>query len=454
MLVLVEGKQKLDCIEAVGGQFAARSRHFAAEVWHTERSGTLSELRREPLCLCKARIGKTRGKFHSVFLGMARLGLEPRHGFLAVVEVVELTSEVVAQGYQLLNAVGMMLQFERIEFAETFLYLFKARGIGLQTCVETAQTVGNVSDLDAYRLQTFGKRTEVIGFRIFNILGVGTIATKGKGKSLTSSGSLRQCVGGVVFHSCKRLESRSELILDFTEISEQFTLALKTFLLALGEFHLHKLLVLESYVVHIGLIAADSVACVGVFFQRHTVVAVGMAVFGKQGFVSGKRVNHGHLIGRIGDEKILMLGMYVDKAYRDIAEHGKVHRRVVHESSRTPSRRQLAAQDTFSGIVHINVGIAEERFKPHKTLDIEESLDDRLLVSVADGLHFRTSSKQKRKGTEDNRLSGACLTRDDIESRGKIYIYMLDEGIIGYVETFYHFSAPFFISSRRVCSVG
>ena len=72
------------------------------------------------------------------------------------------------------------------------------------------------------------------------------------------------------------------------------------------------------------------------------VAAVCAGVFGQQFFVAGKAVDDIELVGRIGEEKVLMLGMDVDEPYGEIAQDIEGYGRVVYERARTSAGGYLA----------------------------------------------------------------------------------------------------------------
>ena len=145
--------------------------------------------------------------------------------------------------------------------------------------------------------------------------------------------------------------------------------------------------------------------------------------------------------------------MYVDEAHGYLPEDRQGNRRIVDEGPRTAAGQKLAAQYAVA------VDTLETEFGKHagharSVADAEYSLYHRLTRSLAHHAHVGALAQQQAESTEYYRLAGTGLAGDDVETGVELDLYIADKGIVGYEKTFNHFSAPFFSSSRRCCSVG
>ena len=102
--------------------------------------------------------------------------------------------------------------------------------------------------------------------------------------------------------------------------------------------------------------------------------------------------------------------MYVDKSLAQLLEDGQRHGCVVDEGAALACGSNLSTHDAL-GVV-LDVVLLEEGFE-RIAIDVECALHDAFRCSCAQCSGLSTLSCEQSYGSEENRLTGARLTRDD-----------------------------------------
>ncbi len=198
------------------------------------------------------------------------------------------------------------------------------------------------------------------------------------------------------------------------------------------QLHIHQLFILERYEIGIEPVATYQLAGFCIFFQPLAIFHICLAVIGKRCLGFGKTVDYGKLVGRFGQQLVLMLRMYVHKPHRYLPKHGERHRRIVDKGTRTSPRQQLPAQYAV-GITAFKKMLAQELVDAGGAIDAEHGFNHRFTARIAHHLHVSPASEQKRQSPEDYRLARTGFAGNYVKTGRKLYVKFAYECIICYM---------------------
>src|SRR3982751_3392415 len=123
---------------------------------------------------------------------------------------------------------------------------------------------------------------------------------------------------------------------------------------------------------------------------------------------------------RLGVEKCLriVLAVEVDELPPDLSEHRRRHRCAVDPGATTAIGGNLTFEHQRV-VVDVDATLVRQRRDSLYLRDVEYSLDGRLVRARANEVGARALAEQKSERADDDRLAGARLARQDVESLGE-----------------------------------
>ena len=216
--------------------------------------------------------------------------------------------------------------------------------------------------------------------------------------------------------------------LDLAGMQQPLTLLLQFLLLAGLQSGLFELVVLELMVVELSPgRACGFLHLVELPGQRGGfVVQCPIAI--QQRLTPGNQVDQLQLELLSRQLEVLVLRMDVDEAQRQLPQQSQVNGRIVDKGARL-ARGQDFAPKYGNGIV-IEVVFGEKGFQP-KAFHLESPFHNAFPVRMAQAPRIGTGTQDQRQRTQNDRLSGTGLTRNDVQSGLKADRQLVNQGIVG-----------------------
>src|SRR5690625_1961415 len=151
----------------------------------------------------------------------------------------------------------------------------------------------------------------------------------------------------------------------------------------------------------------------------------------KRSLDSVKIVNHTPVILIIKDRKRVVLSMKVNQVLADLPQHSDPDRSVINKSA-AAGVANFTPEDQDLG--RFNRTLLKKLLDPLVFSGVNLGFDDRLGRSLANQLGIGPLSEDHIECPDDDRLSGTCLTGQDVQARFKTDLQFIDESKILDVE--------------------
>ncbi len=119
--------------------------------------------------------------------------------------------------------------------------------------------------------------------------------------------------------------------------------------------------------------------------------------------------------------------MDIDQAHAQLTQHALTNGQIVHIRARFTRRCDHTTNGQRGVVVEV---VLVEKLLQAIALDIEHAFDHAVTALVAHSTTLGLIAKQQPERTEQDRLAGTRLTRDDIERAIELHFEAIDQHII------------------------
>ena len=336
--------------------------------------------------------------------------LQGFHLLIAIVDVGELTGNMVAGGNEFCHRIYTEFLLQGVELVETGVDGFQTVGVEVNTIHAVADFLGDVFQFDITALHAVGNLGHA-RIHLTNIF------------QLVSSGF--QFVEYAVVVAAQGVVCLVECGLDVLAVAQGFCFLFQLLKFSFLQLCIFQFLQLESHELLVLSVFENLFLQI---FQLNLCLMVGLVILligCELLIVLSDDVHHVELEVFLLQQQVLVLRMDVYELFAQLSHPGEGHRSIVDEGTAFACRRQLSSDDGVVAIV-VDVVVIEERLHS-VSRKVEMGFYHAAVSACLDGLGVGSVTQEQTDGAEDDALSGSGFSSDDGEARIECDIQLVDE---------------------------